>query len=138
MSPCPMSPLSYESLILLAEATGRLGLGIFLVLAFGLGTALVLVALCVLAGPAQRLLCPRPVRGGATRGRTPAAARAGCHVPLGPLESRCLRPGSPVSPVSPTPVPVPITGLFNTGVASTGVATAAGTADSHYAVVASP
>ena len=34
--------------------------------------------------------------------------------------------------------PVPITGLFNTGVDSTGVATAAGTADSHYAVVASP
>ena len=37
-------------LILLAEATGRLVLGIVLVLAFGLGMALVLVAVGVMAG----------------------------------------------------------------------------------------
>ncbi len=74
------------------------------------------------------------VRRGAASRRNPARARDRLHVLLEPLESRCLLTSSGVSP---TPVPVPITGLFNTGVDSSGVATAAGTVDSHYAVVAS-
>ena len=55
-------------LILLAEATGRLTLGIVLVLAFGLGMALVLVAVGILAG----------------RIRSRVVARAGYPRPMAP------------------------------------------------------
>ena len=47
-------------LILLAEATGRLVLGVVLLLAFGLGMALVLVAVGVLAGRIRRHLVRGP------------------------------------------------------------------------------
>ena len=72
-------------------------------------------------------------RGAASRGK-PARAPDRLHVLLEPLERRYLLTSVPMSP---TPVPVPITGLFNTGVDSSGAATAAGTVDSHYTVVAS-
>jgi ABC-type nickel/cobalt efflux system permease component RcnA len=47
-------------LILLAEATGRLGLGVVLVLAFGAGMAVVLVAVGVVAGRIRRRLVRGP------------------------------------------------------------------------------
>ena len=48
-------------LIVLAEATGRLALGIVLLIAFGLGMAGVLVAVGLLAGRFRRLVGRRPL-----------------------------------------------------------------------------